>query len=131
MARQHFEFRGPQGGSGPPGAPGLQGPVGPAGGQGPAGQPGATGPPGIAGAAGMHGAPGEGASFGRCVRRERSQTVTAGDELIVVSCQAGETAISAGSTAETFQMYPNTELKSWSFRLGSCCANTMYVVCCS
>jgi hypothetical protein len=64
------------------------------------------------------------------VRRERSQGKTTGDELTVVACEAGETAISAGATAETFQMFPNEDVTAWSFRLGSCCANTMYVVCC-
>jgi hypothetical protein len=73
---------------------------------------------------------GAAAGFSTCVRREREQTEASGDGLIVVPCQDGETAVSAGSTAEAYQMFPSADLSSWSFRLADCCANVMYVVCC-
>lgn len=127
LARQRFEFRGPPGDPGAAGVPGQSGPPGP---PGPQGLEGLPGPPGPAGEPGPPGAAAAGASFATCVRRELAQGKTSGEELVVVSCQEGETAISAGSTAETFQMFPNDDVSAWSFRLGSCCANTMYVVCC-
>ena len=121
LARQHFELGGMLG---PPGLPGAQGPAGPEGLPGP---PGVQGEPG---ATGFAGPPGASANFGSCVRRERTQTRMTGDEPFVVSCQPGETAISAGTTAQTSQMFPSPQLDSWSFSLGSCCDNVMYVVCC-
>jgi len=124
LARRHLEFQGPSGPPGPVGtvgAPGAPGPAGPPGLQGLSGLPGPPGPPGIAGIS---------AAFEGCTRRERKQPDASGEGLIVVPCQEGEMAVSAGSTAEAFQMFPSADLNSWSFRLSDCCANVLYVVCC-
>ena len=125
LARRHYVFQGPPG---PPGIAGAAGVMGLPGPPGPQGAPGPPGPPGIAAIP----VPAEDvAPFSACVRRERAQTEASGDGLIVVTCSEGETAVSAGTTAEAFQMFPSADLSSWSFRLSDCCANVLYVVCCS
>ena len=128
LARRHYVFQGPPGPPGIAGAAGLSGPAGP---PGPLGPPGLPGPPGPPGAAAVPAAVEGAARFSACVRRERAQTEASGDGLIVVTCDEGETAVSAGTTAEAFQMFPSADLSSWSFRLSDCCANVLYVVCCS